>query len=104
MDLPPPFHLETEGAARAKWGGHRSPEGRHQLGAKEAPSPNGGASPEVVSPTNSLSQSLHCNSRAMNGTATIRVPTPQMATAAWMAGLVMLLSRPATAPAVMLSP
>src|SRR5829696_4962729 len=42
---------------------------------------------------------LHCNKRAMNGTATIRAPTPQMATGAWMAGLVRLFSRPATAPA-----
>src|SRR5215217_7926493 len=30
----------------------------HRLAAKEAPSPNGGASPEVVGLTNSLPQSL----------------------------------------------
>src|SRR5215217_4075598 len=50
MDLPPTSTSKV-GAARARCGVADRP---HRLGAKEAPSPNGGASPEVVSPTNSL--------------------------------------------------
>src|SRR5829696_8015931 len=100
MDLPPPVHLEGGGQLALDVVSPIAPidsaqrKPRHRMA---------GLVRKSSVQKNGLSQSLHCNRRPMNGTATIRVPTHQMATGAWMAGLVMLLSRPATAPAVMLS-